>query len=384
MVRPDYQGGSIVNLMSSLIAALGGKPGVHPPLREHPIRSLATSTNVVLLVIDGLGHEFLMRHGRDTMLAANLLGRLTSVFPSTTATAITTFLTGEAPQQHAITGWHMYLRELGCVATVLPFKPRHGSSTFEGVDPAQLFGHVPVFDRIDVASHIISPDWIIDSEYNLAHSGAARRHGYSTMDQMFEMLASAVERAKVCQYVYAYWPELDRLAHEYGISSGEVAAHLRELDAAFAALLERIAGTNTTLIVTADHGFVDVSDDGRMNLTDYPDLAQDLWMPLCGESRVAWCYVRPGKFEDFAARVDEKLGHRAVLYDSGELVAQGWFGLGDAHPRLAERIGTHALLMADGCILKDWLPNERPYQHAGVHGGTSADEMYVPLIVATP
>lgn len=384
MIQPDYMGGSIVNLMSSLIAALGGQPGVHPTLRAPTIPSLETSTNVVLLVVDGLGYEFLVHHGRDTLLAANLQGRLTSVFPSTTATAITTFLTGEAPQQHAITGWHMYLRELGCVATVLPFKPRHGSGGFEGVDPGQLFGHVPVFDRIDVASHIISPGWIIDSAYNLAHSGSARRHGYSTMDQMFEMLASTVERAGARQYVYAYWPELDRLAHEYGIASREVAEHLRELDAAYAALLERIAGTNTTLIVTADHGFVDVSPAGRMNLADFPELAHELWMPLCGESRVAWCYVRPGREREFAAQVDAQLGGRAVLYESSELIAQGWFGLGEAHPRLTERVGTHALLMADGCIIKDWLPNERPYEHAGVHGGTSAEEMYVPLVIATP
>jgi hypothetical protein len=64
------------------------------------------------------------------------------------------------------------------------------------------------------------------------------------------------------------------------------------------------------------------------------------------------------------------------------LVLQGWFGLGPANPRLAERVGHYTLVMNDNYTIKDWIPGEQRYLTVGVHGGVSAAEMYVPLIVA--
>jgi hypothetical protein len=109
---PDYGGGSLVNLMSSISTALGGG-SPYPPLAALPPASLAGARHLVLLVVDGLGHDFLS--GRDGALRRHLRGPLTSVFPSTTASAIPTFLTGLAPQQHGLTGWNMYFREIGAV-----------------------------------------------------------------------------------------------------------------------------------------------------------------------------------------------------------------------------------------------------------------------------
>ncbi len=126
MIMPDYHGGSIVNLMASIVQALGAEERLYPPLRALPPARL-TSRNIVLLVIDGLGHDSLITHCRDGVLARHMKDRITSVFPSTTATAITTFLTGTAAQQHGVTGWFMYFRELGGVLAVLPYQPRHGN-----------------------------------------------------------------------------------------------------------------------------------------------------------------------------------------------------------------------------------------------------------------
>ena len=102
MPLPDYQQGSIVNLMSAIIAALGGHSGLYPPLPEVQKANLGDERNVVLFVIDGLGYEYLTKKAQDSVLAQHLCSRITSVFPTTTATAITTFFTGCAPQQHAL------------------------------------------------------------------------------------------------------------------------------------------------------------------------------------------------------------------------------------------------------------------------------------------
>jgi hypothetical protein len=75
------------------------------------------------------------------------------------------------------------------------------------------------------------------------------------------------------------------------------------------------------------------------------------------------------------------LGERADAMPSRTLVEEGWFGPGAAHPRFAERIGDVALVMRGRWTVKDWTPGEPRHLHIGNHGGTSDDEMMIPLIV---
>ena len=153
-VYPDYRGGGIVNLMTSLVSACGGHADGYAPLQILDRRPLAESRKLVLLVLDGLGYEYLTQQGAGSTLHRQLRARLTSVAPPTTATAITTFLTGQAPQQHGLTGWFTWFRELGSVLAVLPFKPRCSSQPLggAGVSAVALFGHVPLFDRLPISA----------------------------------------------------------------------------------------------------------------------------------------------------------------------------------------------------------------------------------------
>lgn len=384
MVLPDYRGGSIVNLMVSVAEAVGCNASpLYPPLRDIDTESWRSSRTLILLVVDGLGYEFLRKH--DGALGRDVKGRLTSVFPSTTATAIPTFLTGRAPQQHGLTGWHMYLRELGGVIAVLPLTVR-GSDAAVGknIDVAEVFGAQPLAARLPVKSHVVSPRRIIHSEFNVSHTNGAHRHGYDSLAEMFYILTKlAGDAGAKRQFIYAYWPELDSLAHRYGLASPEVASAFDELDDMFARFTKSIADSDTTIVVTADHGIID-SDPGRLiELDSHPRLARMLLLPLCGERRVAYCYVEPEQGRAFEHYVRDVLGRYADCHASRSLIEQGYFGLGDPHPRLAERIGHYTLIMKDNYAIKDWLAGERRHAHVGMHGGLSETEMYVPLIVAS-
>lgn len=383
MLQPDYQGGSIVNLMATLIHGLDGVPPDYAPLRELRPGRLREYRNVVLLVIDGLGYRHLTRDAADSTLHGHLLGRITSVFPTTTATAITTFYTGLAPQQHGVTGWHAWFRELGCVLKVLPTRPRYGGASLgeAGIDATRLFGHVPVFDGLGARSHVITPQYIAHSDFNRAHAGTASVSGYRTLDEMFASISGAVRGSRERNFVYAYWPELDRIAHQYGSTSEEARDHLTELDAGFARCLSSLAGSDSLVVVTADHGIIDTAEDRVIDLADHPALAETLVLPLCGEPRVAYCYVRPDSRRDFEQYVSQELAAYADLWPSRELVARNYFGPGILHPRLLERVGDYTLIMKENFVIKDWLFAEHRYTQVGVHGGLSDAELYVPLIV---
>ena len=381
--RPDYQGGGIVNLMATLLAARGAEPEV-PVLNALPAAALAGARHIVLLVVDGLGSRWLTRHGADSALGSQRIAELTSVFPPTTASAITTYLTGDAPQQHGLTGWFMWFRELGSVMTVLPGTPRYGGVGYAkaGVDLAALLGHRCIFERMAMPSFAVSPAYIARSDFNLAHLGPARLVPYKGLKQLFRRAARAIRRAREPSYFYLYWPGLDGIGHEHGIESAEARNHFRSIDAHYDKFLQDIAGTDTAVLVSADHGHLDCRPEDVVPLADHPDLADCLAMPLCGEPRAAFCYVRPERVERFTSYCRDHLTDRFDLYPSRDLLDAGLFGTGPAHPELQERIGDYTLLARGRALIHDRLPTEKGFKQIGVHGGLSPEELYVPLCLA--
>ena len=383
MVKPDYLNSSIVNLMNSILQGLGHHSNRHSALNALDSERLLRASNIVLLVIDGLGYNYLTNNAPHSVLHSYLHSRLTTVFPSTTATAITTFMTGLAPQQHGPTGWFTYFQELGSILTVLPVKPRLGDTSLAelNIDVPTLYGHVPVFDLLDVDCHIVSPRNIAYSDYSLAHRGKARITPYKNLTECFDLTRDIITSGPSKKYIYTYWPQFDGMAHEKGVGSKDVADHFYEIDEAFSRLIEDIKGTNTLVIATADHGIIDSGPSYCIELEHHPELQRMLSMPLSGERRMAYCYVKPDRHTDFINYLANNLAEQITVHPSRQLLEQHYYGLGSAHPDLHSRIGDFVLEMNENYTIMDTLPNEKHFYHIGTHGGLSEDEMLVPLII---
>jgi hypothetical protein len=383
MQLPDYLGGSIVNLMASIQQGLGGLPHSYPQLRQLPAELIGQYRQVLLWVIDGLGLNYLRAHSQAVYLNSNLIGGMSSVYPPTTTSAIATFLTGEAPQQHGLTGWHIYFRELGAILAVLPGIPRYGGVPLRqaGIDIKALLGTLPFSDRIPGATAVLTPAYIANSDFNQCHLGASRMVTHNKLSELQHNIVRLLKRGKY-RYMFAYWPELDSIGHSEGIWSDSARNHLLELDRCFGKILQQCRDTDSLIIICADHGLIDNTPKDRLTLDDHPCLTDYLSVPLCGESRSAYCYLRPGVSDAFDEYVTACLSAEVMIYPSSELIDKGWFGLGEPHPQLKNRIGDRLLLMNAHFTLKDWLAQERRHELIGVHGGLSEDELLVPLIVA--
>jgi arylsulfatase A-like enzyme len=157
-----------------------------------------------------------------------------------------------------------------------------------------------------------------------------------------------------------------------------VRAHFGALDDAFGELLSRLAGSDTLVVLTADHGFIDCPAGESVDLP--AALAGMLRFPLCGERRIAFCHVHDPKA--FVEKAASLLGNRADVRRSQDLLDEGWFGPGRAHPHFTERIGDVALVMKGRGTVKDWVTGEPRHLHISDHGGASDDEMNIPLVVA--
>ena len=382
MMPPDYSGGGFVNLISSLAAACGGAAR-HAELGLLRSAEAADARNVVLAIFDGLGDNYLRAHGAGGALARHRRAAISAVFPSTTASAITTSFTGATPYEHGLTGWFTYFGAAGCVAAPMPFRTRGDNLPLaaRGVCPSRLFTEPSMFDSLAVRSIVVSHRSIVDSDYNRYYCGRAERRAYGDLEGFVAQTEGAVKSGPERKFIYTYWPEFDTLAHRHGVASPEAGAQFARIDGAFGELVARLAGTDTLVVATADHGFMDSVGAESLILEDAPGLAPLLRLPLCGERRVAYCYIQDGRVAEFTARARDWLGDRAEVRPSRELAEEGWFGPGRAHAHFAERIGDVAFVMKGCYTVKDWTPGEPRHLHIGNHGGISDDEMRIPLVV---
>lgn len=387
ITKPDYSGGSIVNLMASIKAHFGVVDESYPELNEMPASALAGKDRVILVVIDGLGADILNNFSRR-LESENLQdyqrARITSVYPPTTASAVTTFMSGQAPQQHALTGWFMNFREIGATTAVLPFISRFGRAglSAQGVDINRLVTCQHVADELPINSAMLLPQEIADSDFSRCLGGRAKRLGYRGLGEFARELASFIDASDDTRYLYAYWSELDHLSHMHGPSHERVYDHFLALQDALLPVMTAAAAKNCALIMTADHGFLDSGPNECLALEDHPQLADMLAMPFFGEPRSAYCILRRGCDDEFEDYIRRELDDYLHAVPSTELIADEWFGLGVPHRELAARVGDYTLQMKQRYTIRDRLVSEHPFDLFGMHGGITAAEQWVPLLLA--
>jgi hypothetical protein len=384
-VLPDYDGGSLLNLIASIAHQKGGvRPDRLAASGSRTHMDLSSARVVVFLLIDGLGANDIARRGKGAFVADHQRATLTSVFPSTTAAAITTSMTGLSPAAHGLTGWHIRDPRFGGILAPLPMVRRDREPMPGWWKLPRLFPYPSLFQRMKCRSAIVSHEHILGSPFNMRHSrGVSRRYGYQRIEELAPTIVSAArDLGGEGGIVYAYHGDYDALAHGHGIGSGECAAHYERMDEALKCLAQALAGQDVALMVSADHGFINSPPECQLRIEDLPELHACLDGPLWGEWRVAYCRIKPGHHERFETAVSRHLAGRFDLVRGADLVASGVFGpAARAHRRLAERVGDYALIARDDWTIHDRIANESEHRMLGVHAGVSADEMLIPLVL---
>jgi len=387
MQIPDYKDNSIVNLMSTILSHFK-IDSQYSNLKIFQPNELDDDETIILLIIDGLGYNFLNEKGRDSFLFENLRGKITSVFPTTTAAAMTTIYSGLAPQNHGVPAWFTYLREIGMVSVILPFKTR-GFRNFDyeknNIKPSDIFLFKSLFKHFKHDYYSILPKAIKGSAYSNYVMEGSTQIGYEDLDDFLEkILSTALPKPdKKKKYILAYWPKFDAISHDSGIQSQAAIDHLKELDkkiTSFSSKLKKL-DSKIRLIITADHGLIDTTPEHTIWLKDHPKLYDTLAIPVCGEPRAPFFYVRPSKVTDFENYIRTHLNHAGELIKGETLIKENYYGLFEPNNQLFNRTGDYILLMKDNYILRDQLIGETRHELIGNHGSLSDDELFVPLII---
>ncbi len=381
---PDYNGGSIVNLLASIIRSRGGR-SPHADLDVLPAGQLKGASKVVYLVVDGLGKDQLDRYlasgPRSPFFSESPHQTMTTVFPATTAAAVTTFSTGASPAEHGILGWHLHLHDLGMVSTILRAVTRTGAPM--AGDPFELKNYLKLplpLESVKCRKELISWGDIPESRFSRAGVRWNRKHSCTTLtglSRQIEAFAKTPGRA----LAYAYWPGYDSFCHEAGCEDRRTVRHLAGIDRMLARLARQLRGTGTTLIVTADHGLVDSAPAHRISFREIPGFYDCLALLPSGDARCAHCFVRPSKVRKFRSLVFQRLEKACVCVPGESLLKIRAFGPGRAHSSLENRVGDFVLIAKSDYCFGAHLPGEKIEFNIANHGGMTAAEVRVPLYV---
>lgn len=358
-VLPAYDGACITNVVPALL-----HPGDHAP-SWLPAAAL-DAERVVLLVIDGLGWNQLGSR-RASVPTLNGLdgGPITTVAPSTTATALTSISTGLPPGEHGVMGYRIAVH--GEVLNVLRWTTASGDAR-QAIPPGKLqvqpaFGgqRPPVVTRAEFER----------SGFTMAHLDETRFTGYRTLGTL---AAEIVRLARSGEpFVYAYYEGLDKVSHEYGLGF-QYDEELRWIDHLVATLLDRLP-SGTVLVVTADHGQIEVP---QTDILDLPGEVQSHVANQSGEGRFRWLHARGGRSGALLDAARGTLSDHAWIRSREEAIAEGWYG-----PVVTEaaagRLGD-VLLAAKGTVAFFDPHDTGPYVLVGRHGSLTEDEMLVPLL----
>ncbi|HEU5271304.1 MAG TPA: nucleotide pyrophosphatase/phosphodiesterase family protein [Jatrophihabitans sp.] len=369
-----YGEAALADLLPSALAALG-VPGERNPL------SLPESSCIVVLLVDGLGWRLLRRYAEYAPFLAGLAGRpLTAGFPTTTATSLASLGTGRPPGEHGLTGYTSLIDELGQPINWLRWQVApSGGNLLDRLDPEQLQPIPTALERGERAGVTVS----VVSSYGFQGSGLTRavlrggsyRPVFTTADTATTVAAAA--RSGRPSLIYCYYSELDLIGHGRGCHSEAWRLQLALIDRAAQLLAERLPD-DALLLVTADHGMVDVPDAAKVDYDAEPELSDGV-EAIAGEARVRYLHVAPGRLSEVRQRWQDRLAGSFVVLGRDEAIERGWYGPA-VGPVARQRIGDLVVLATGPGAVVRRRAEQRLSTMIGQHGALTEDELLVPLL----
>jgi hypothetical protein len=387
LVRPAPGEPDLVHL-SRALALHAGVERFQPAgaVERRLLELMAPLGHVVFVLLDGLGMNLLERMPEESFFRRHLRRRILATSPSTTACALTGIATGEWASEHAVTGWFTQVPEYGLTMTTLPLVERFSGRSLaeQGLGAYELFPLRAYHAEMSASVLTLLPRPI-------ANTAFARYSRAETLGEPYESLAEArdkavehVRSAGAASHTYLYVPDVDTACHHHGVESDEALHLLLGIDGELSRLAGALRG-RATLVISADHGLIDVPPAGHLSLTPGDSMLELLEAPPSGDARLPIFHVRQGYTEELARAFAARFGQAIRLLPSAEADRIRLFGPRPMSKIARSRFGDFVGIALAPCSLHyRTAPPGGAAQRVYVaqHAGLSPEEMYIPLIVA--
>ena len=325
--------------------------------------------NVVFMILDCLGTNILEYHlHQNDFLYKHRTTDISTIFPPTTAAATITFHSGLPPIKSGWIGWMNYFPQYGRVIENFRNVDFYTGEELQTPHPAEtILKYETIYEKIikqnsDVEYHKIFPAFIDGGAENFA--------------EMCNRIKQATEINDKRKIISAYWTEPDHSIHYNGVTSDTVHEVVNAINRQVEELASKLK--NTLIIISADHGAIDVEET---LINKHSDLCDTLCLPPTIETRFVSFFVKEGRYEEFERLFKQYYGADFVLYTKSEFLASHILGYGDTHPMIDCFLGDF-IAIATGKLSLNYDSGKRDLKlFVATHAGYSTEEMTVPLIL---
>lgn len=362
---PDY-GRSILSLITSVLKYYG-VPTPYDSLPELDQVLQKKYKNVVLMVFDAMGSAVLKKHlPAKSFLRTHQKATVSSVFPPTTAAAMTVFYAGVPP---IVSGWlssMCYFKEYDRVITL------YGNQDFY---TGETLAIPPVRDFLRFESVYTQIEKATAARVQTTELSPFNSTQIQSVSESCEKIIQLCAREQP-QFILSYWPEPDAAMHAGGTACEKAKKILLETEEAVQKLSAALS--DTLLIVTADHGHIDLEEE--IYIDDYPLLKNMLRHPLSFEDRVVSVFVKEAFYGQFKPMMETLFPNEFLVLEKEQVLAEHLFGIGPQHPKVDEFLGDFLVVSVGSKSLRQKGTRVFPALR-GSHAGLKKEEREVPLIL---
>ena len=376
IVLPDYEN-CVLNLINSILKYYNVETKYNG-LKELDKILEKKYKNIVFIILDGMGEHILKNISSNGFFTKNEIKKITSVYPSTTTAALTTYYSGRPPIE---TGWiamAQYFKEHGRTIEMMREIDAYTGEKYTNakIDAMDLVNYKPIYDQIEEASKNVKA-------YEINPSFCKHRSKRNINADNMEIMCDSIEA--ICKnqdenFILAYTDKPDTLLHKYGCKSNEAKEFVKEAEKQIEKLYEKLKETDTLIIVSADHGHKDI--EKVYNAIELDEIQECLIQPPSLESRVVTFWVKEDKKEKFEKKFKEKFKEEFLLYTKDQFLKENMLGFGEKHPKIDDFIGNYIALSISSSIIKlgTHISKEKGNKKS-THCGLTKEEMEVPVII---
>jgi predicted AlkP superfamily pyrophosphatase or phosphodiesterase len=356
--------GRLSEVFASALASLSGE--------QNPM-NLPRVKNACVVLVDGLGSANIReRSGHAPFLNAKLKidGSINCGFPSTTVTSLSSFSTGSQSGRHGMIGYKIVDPRNKSAMNLLT--EISNLTEAEYWQPLETIAEKAL--KIGLSCIFIGPAEYENSGFTLATMRGSTYMAAKSIQDRFTLAEKLLSQGH-SKLIYLYVPELDQQAHAKGFLSSEWSAKLEDLESALRGLV-LATRKDSGILLTADHGIVDVPKDKHFYLDE---LVLDGLQNVGGDPRVLFLYFENAPSLSVQQKIQDFVGKSAYVATKDELIQAGWFG--EITDYSIERMPQLFVIgTAKAAFYHRDFAKRKSLEMIGQHGSVSAEELSVPLL----
>ncbi|MBR3132945.1 MAG: alkaline phosphatase family protein [Clostridia bacterium] len=375
----DFTKPTIVDAVRA-VYNLCGKNFPESPATKEIKKILDVPKHILFILSDGMGSNLIDNLNDHSILKKNKIMDLQTVNPSTTGCAIPSIVTGEYPCTHGLIGWLSHNKKLKIDYLPVLFSERlTGKSLKEfNISEDEIYQSKSVLNSLSRKSYALFPDYIVDSTFSSFILESNNRIPYLDIHDAFHQYKKQIlEKNEDFTYTYMYLPQIDSNEHKYGVYSSEVSNIINIIEDE----LEKICKNTSDLeiILTADHGQIDVSESIRMNFDKY---SKYFYATPGIDAGTATYYVKSEYRNEFEQEFNKDYKDKMFLFKIEEIYENNVFGKEEIGSYIKNNLGEYFSFCKKGAYFINSIEEDEELNNLkGNHSGFSKDEIMSPFIV---